>query len=1176
MPARLSSMELSDPLTPDPSGATNRRKSTRTRQKPVLLQEDFSTTRSNSGSNKRKRTEPRSEESADNEEDNISDDESSPEESDGDPDQEELKERKRRAPKPKKTQIKPSAKKPKVDNTTTTTKLAVRPAMNGTKKASKPKKPPARSIADASEDVTGLYGIIVRYGVHRSRLILSLAEVFSQGHTLDAVAADWMTRYEQHQANAVCDLINFVLKCTGCDLQVDLHDIEDPDNASSKLTDLQDEYNRLKITDYPLISKTKGNASFRSTMTGFLHALISTAHAAGVLYSDEALIENIQVWVTSMSSSIIRPFRHTATVIALSICSTMCTLAAEIADNIAKTMRQKDSEQKRKNINKARVADLQAKVVEEERKRAAAERIVSDIYDTVYVNRYRDVDPKIRVECVTALGTWITTLPDIFFAGQYLRYLGWVLSDTSAPTRAEVIKQLSRFFKNKENIGRLRAFTERFRPRLVEMATRDTDPGIRAATVDLLDMVRETGLLEPDDIDVIGRLIFDAEPRVRKAVAGFFAENINDLFESTVEDLGGEESIDEFLAKDVEDDYDAPRIAWLKFKCLAEVLQSYNDGDGDESPLPEFTESLSLGATDSRFSLAAKAIYEGVTEVRDWEVLAGYLLFDHSSPAADRSDQERAFYEQCMPKEKQELLLLQVLSVAVKSRLVQAIESETDKKGKRTKARTEESRGIQEATAIHLAQVIPQLLKKFGSSPAPAAAVLRLEHILNLEIFQELRQDSTAYSSLLDDINKQFLTHADQIVLQEASAALLHARSFEDLEETTESKMQDLWEDTINSLRSLTSHAHEDGYLLNICNTVRRVSNLASISDCVVPFSSDSRSAGTEADSSLILNPYDILLDVIREHKGPSNSDDNEAEETNELVINAMKALLFYHMWHARSIRATINNSEPLPVIIEYDEFAQVLLAVTETRSGTDPVRLAAAGIYLDLYTLFATFRHSNPNEIPASIQALIQHIPSKAHPIITSIYGSVEKQHAKKSHHKLESAPDDRPDVDTDPEDSDDSDEEDPSNEYAQASKLLAEKQLCEMTGKIVMAIIAQVLDCEGEIKDHIRRRLLINRTKLGGNFRDVVAYLDEPKAKAKPRIRRPIGKKEKSDERVEEEEEEVEEEDVEREIEEGGEEDLRRRELDDVDDAASERREAPDDEEVVEGREDDEIMGD
>lgn len=161
MPARLSSMELSDPLSPDPasiSSATSRRKSTRTKQKPVLLQEEVSTPTVNSGNNKRKRTELRGGNSVDNE-DNLSESENSPQESDGDPDEEELKERRRRAPKAKKPQTKPAAKKPKVGHTITTTKLAVRPAINGTKKASKPKKPPARSSADISDSGNGLYGM---------------------------------------------------------------------------------------------------------------------------------------------------------------------------------------------------------------------------------------------------------------------------------------------------------------------------------------------------------------------------------------------------------------------------------------------------------------------------------------------------------------------------------------------------------------------------------------------------------------------------------------------------------------------------------------------------------------------------------------------------------------------------------------------------------------------------------------------------------------------------------------------------------------------------------------------------------------------------------------------------------------------------------------------------------
>lgn len=1007
-----------------------------------------------------------------------------------------------------------------------------------------------------------------------------------------------MTRYEQNPPNAICDLINFVLKCTGCDLQIDVHDVEDPDNATSKLTDLQEEYNRLKITDYPLISKGKGSANFRDTMTDFFHSLISTAHAAGVLYSDERLLESIQVWVTSMSSSAIRPFRHTATVVSLAIGNTLCSLAADIADNVAKTMRQKDSEQKKRIVNKERVAVLQTKVADEQGKKAAVESMLEDIFQSVYIHRYRDVDFRIRVECVTALGTWITTAPEIFFTSQHIRYLGWVLSDPSAATRAEVIKQLSRLFKNKENVGRLRAFTERFRPRLVEMASRDAEPGIRAAAIELLDMVRETGLLEPDDIDVIGKLIFDTEPRVRKAVAGFFAENITDLFESAVEDLGGEEGISEYLGTEVEDDYDTPRIAWLKFICLAEVLQSYDaDNDGGSTEFArngDDTESLNVGGTDSRFTLAAQAIYEGVPEVKEWEVLAGYLLYDHSSLPADESDPERAFQARCQLNERQEILLLEILNVAVKSRLIEAVSSETDKKGKRTKARQEDSRGIQERTAIHLAQVIPQLLKKFGSNPATATAVLRLEHVLNLEIFQEIRQDSTTYSSLLDDINKQFLTHADQNVLAEASTALLHARSFEDLEEITESKMQVLWEDTVNSLRALASGDDLDSdNLTNLCSTVRRIANLASISDCLTPFNAEPLSTTKNAKAPKS-SPHVILLALINEHLTNDEPDPEAAEEVDELIVSAMRALLFYNMWLARSLHAAFKDNTPIPTAPSYDEFAQTVLSVMESRKGADPVRLTAAGTYLDLYTLFATFRHNSSPTNEGITEALVQNIPSNAQTAITSIFTAAEKQYAKKSHRALEVAEDDSPAVDSDPEDSssdEDEEEEDESSgksSRAQHGKLLAEKRLCELAGKMVLAVVGGVLDWDEDEKGAVRNRLKLNRLRLGANYKEVVAFLDGP-PKAKGKAAGGVGKgnkgkkgggnkkkADKSEEIVRDDEDSEEEEG--QVLEEGGEEDLRERELDGEDHGGEEGAEEEEDVRA-EQREDndaDDLMGD
>lgn len=949
-------------------------------------------------------------------------------------------------------------------------------------------------------------------------------------------------------------MVNFVIRCTGCNSQVDIHDIEDQDNAPSRLGDLQDEYQALKPTDYPLVSKAKGNASFRSTLSGFFAALISTCHAAGLLYSDLAILENIEVWVHTMSSSTLRPFRHTATVIALAIGNTLCTVAADIAENAARTMRQKEGEQKKKSVNKERVKALEAKVAEGERRRAQVLDSMKDLLDAVFVHRYRDVDPKIRLECVTALGTWISTLPDVYFDGMHLRYLGWLLFDISAATRGEVVKQLAKLFKNKDNAPRLRTFTEKFRERMVEMAVKDSEVSVRAATVELLDMIRKTGLLEPDDIDKIGGLIFDAEPRVRKAVAGFFAENINDLYDLIVEDFGGEEGLADTIGEEIEDDFDGPRASWLKLKCIVEALQSYDAEDDEQgSELRGVGAGGGLIATgvESRYAMAARTIYDGIPVAREWEVLAGYLLFDLSSTEKPSEGAEATLESRCKLNEKEAVLLLELLNVAVKARLSEAIEAETDKRGHKTKAQKGAFREIRESTALRLAKILPQLLKKFGPNPSTASAVLRLGQVLDLEIFQELRQDSTTYASLLDDINKQFLTHTDQDVLAEASTTILHAREFEDLEEVTEGKVQELWDDTVSTLRALMSSRQDDN-ISELCNTVRRIANLASISDCAAVFDLEVRSASKKkVNPQSTASPLSLLMEIIRSPE----LDNGAGEEADETLINAVKAVLFYYMWTVRSLQTAIPSGTAISEFPDLAPFAQSLETLVDNRPAASLVRLTALGTMLDIYTLFATFRHVKvpPNhENAREIQSLVQHISTSAEALISSTYTALEKSFAKKSHRTLEAAPDD--DLASDPEDSSDDEDEDGPNQTQQET-LMAEKRLCELAGKMVFAIVGRVLDCEGPNKGKIRERLKRNKLKLGSNFKEVVAYLDEPKPKTKkrapPTTTAKQGGKQAVVQTVEIEDEEEDEESEgggERRVgegEEGGEDDLREREL-------------------------------
>jgi len=912
------------------------------------------------------------------------------------------------------------------------------------------------------------------------------------------------------------------------------------------------------------------------------------------LYQEEALVENLIHWIATMSSSSVRPFRHTSTVIGLALASVISEVAKAQIDVAAKVLRQVEGEKKNKRLNKSRLEDFQSRVQTAEDRKLWLQAKLEDIFHTIFIHRYRDVDPKIRIDCMEALGHWILVLPSYWLDGSYLRYLGWMLTDDTATMRLEVVKQIEKLMKVPENIGEMRSFIDRFRPRMVEIATRDFDPAVRSTAVDLIDLIRQAGFLEPDDIDIIGKLIFDSESKVRKSVVGFFVENVQDLFEAKVDGLGGEDVLEETLNID-DEEFDTPRAGWIKLKCLAEILLSYDTSDQDEMPSQvvrgETGSYLNISGSESRFSLAAQVLYAKLPELKDWEMLAGYLLYDHTAkPTGSRS--EKAVKVSFKPEEGEEVILLDILVTVVRLSLTQGDDTEKGRdKGKKRATRVE-SAELKETTTRHLADLVPKLLKKYGTAPNTATIVLRLEHVLNLEVFQELRQDSTAYAKLLDQISTQFTGHVDKTVLSEASAALLHARSYEDLEEITETKMQSLWENTTSALQKINEAGQisvRGGFRLSILtelsNNLARLDKLASISNCVGPLET--------GDDPL---PINILLDVVaRGQLEESNPDIDTLED--EVVLSAIRSSMFYFMWKTRALTESIASHQEISDI-DVDQlkdlqsiFTTNLIVALSSRATLDPVRLVATGTLLDLHVLFATLRptEDEKGKAPAIendryeyLQTLVHEIIPEVQTELTSIFCHAEKHYAKKSRKRLgEPAEDEPPEDDEEPEDSDD--EEHVTENERQSETLKAEQQLCELTGKLILAILAKVIDVSGPLKGKLRTRIQRNRYRLGHNFKEVVAYLDEPKPEAKKSHKSKAQqaaiaakKAAKSREFVEEEDEEEDPFADDVEPEEGTAEDLRRRELLDEDPPVSVDEDEAEDGEGEAEDEDDDMLGD
>ncbi|CEJ58258.1 hypothetical protein PMG11_06922 [Penicillium brasilianum] len=1184
-------MDVDNPSSPASTPAEDRRKSSRMTRRPEVFSQSNHSILDANASGKRKRGDALDQSDSDDISESESDDAG-----DEDAYEEELRE-KRRAARKQGTKKAPAkrgthaAKKPKVASNGVGRQLAFRPAANGRLPSSRPRKIKVRPSLASGE--RGLY-----------------ADVFGKSNNAETAAAQWLSQYQNNPAVAMRDLVNFILRCTGDDLEITEEQVVEVDHAPEHITELQEVYIAHKIPDYPLVSKEKKYRAFQPVLEEFFAALIQTFHHSSILYTDVALLENIQIWISCISTAGIRPFRHTATIISLAMTTALCGIAREVTTTVTTSRKQLESEKKKKTVNKGRVEAIQTAISEGETKIERLDEFLQDGFDTVFVHRYRDVDGVIRGECLASLGRWIATYREMFFEGQYLRYLGWTLADVVAHTRLVVLTQLLPLYENKDNIAVLHSFTDRFRPRIVEIAAQDADINVRVAAIELLNHLREGGLLEPDDIDAIGKLVFDIDPRIRKTAGRFFVANVQDAFEASTEEIADEMN-DIFADDDDDDEFETPKRSWIKYKNLVDIFQAYDDHGEEDAPEQTTARGVLSGTpADSRFVLATEAIYPHMEELSQWQSLAGYLLYDHSQIEDEPEEDDTAGVLRTLYKmnEGQESILLEILCAAVKLRVLDVAKSDIDKRGRKVKALTAKIPELQEEISHGLAQIIPQLLNKFGSAPEAASAVLRLEHLVDLDTIQDLQKDATAYTSLLNDINKQFLTHSDQDVLAEASVAFLHAKSSEEMREALEGKVQELWDDMIDTLGAMSRKKEvqaaayiSDPTITELANTVTRIFNLSTITDCTTILETVPK-AHSKSKKDTLEAPFNTLIHLTKRGIRKPDEDEDIAKAETEVVVNSIRTLLFYFMWKVQALTATLKDGKASFTTSYFESltksretFASALLAIMQKRAGLDDLRFTAVTTYLDLHTLFGTLRNigqgvGNDEEVLFQAQSLVHEVPSEGESIVAKIQSSAERVFAKKSNRDLEPAEDDAPASEDEPEDDDeasDSDDEAIANERLRSS-MIAEQRLCELTGKLVLAIIGRVIDASGSKRGSLKKRLLHNKNGLGQNYREVLSYLEErkprsaPRSKGKQSAKADAGEGEgsttkkdfKSAERIDDDEDEEDGDDADP-VEEDDEEDLRTRGLvaEDIDRENDENEELDD---LAPESDEDEVMGD
>jgi cohesin complex subunit SA-1/2 len=104
-----------------------------------------------------------------------------------------------------------------------------------------------------------------------------------------------------------------------------------------------------------------------------------SAHESEILY-DDVFCETLQTWLVALSSSHVRAFRHTATVVALFVSSAICDIRATLGEEFGKASRQRDAEKKKGRADKARLKDMEQKVTELHKKQERLNEYLEEIF----------------------------------------------------------------------------------------------------------------------------------------------------------------------------------------------------------------------------------------------------------------------------------------------------------------------------------------------------------------------------------------------------------------------------------------------------------------------------------------------------------------------------------------------------------------------------------------------------------------------------------------------------------------------------------------------------------------------------------------------------------------------------------------------------------------------------
>ncbi|XP_077472953.1 cohesin subunit SA-2 [Stigmatopora argus] len=372
---------------------------------------------------------------------------------------------------------------------------------------------------------------------------VTLFDVISMGPSAMQVVIDgWAEAYAADRDGSLLDLISFFIQCCGCKgvVTAEMCDtkgggetlytlaeelVEDLDEVASL------QYKKflafpwiLTVTwptdadspDYPLTQPGPRGRWFHAELSDFVSVLVRQCQES--LLFDSYLVNTLISLLSELSDSHVRAFRHTCTLAAVKLLSSLMDVAINLSASVEKS--QKLQRAQRPSRQKAQAELARKNVKELLEKRAEIESMMDTIFKAVFLKRYRDVLPEIRSICVEELGLWMRRYSSVFLNDTYLKYLDWMSYDKIPDVRLKCVLGLQTLYGDPLLLPQLDLFTSRFKDRMISM-TLDKDNEVALQSMKLALLVSKTceDALSSDDYGALLQLVYSSQ-RPLAAAAG--------------------------------------------------------------------------------------------------------------------------------------------------------------------------------------------------------------------------------------------------------------------------------------------------------------------------------------------------------------------------------------------------------------------------------------------------------------------------------------------------------------------------------------------------------------------------------------------------------------------------------------------------------------------------------